>query len=136
MPNPVSMPRFCRIKCPSWQRLWSSLSPWSISGSCERDKVGIRSRLPGISIADQWAESRGLTEETAEVKLMLFGGDNYHRGVPTHHIHQSHVKEHASRDGEDPAGETVCVLAHGRANHHANVGHEGGQQIVDDGLLH
>lgn len=57
-------------------------------------------------------------------------------GVPTYHIHQSHIKEHASCDGEDPASETVCVLAHSCANHHANVGHEGGQQIVDNGLLH
>lgn len=52
------------------------------------------------------------------------------------HIHQSHIKEHAGSDGEDPAGDIVCVLAHSCANHHANVGHEGGQQIVDNGLLH
>lgn len=69
-------------------------------------------------------------------------GDNYcpravgGAGVPTHHIHQSHVEEHASCDGEDPAGDIVRVLAHGRADQHADVGHEGGQQIVDDGLLH
>lgn len=68
-------------------------------------------------------------------------GGNYHSGavectVPTHHIHQSHVEEHASCDGEDPVGDIVCVLAHNRADQHANVGHEGGQQIVDNGLLH
>lgn len=56
--------------------------------------------------------------------------------MPTHHIHQSHVEEHASCDGEDPVGDIVCVLAHSCANQHANVGHEGGQQIVDNGLLH
>lgn len=55
---------------------------------------------------------------------------------PTHHIHQRHIKEHAGRDGEDPAGDVLRVLAHRRADQHANVGHEGGQQVVDDGLLH
>lgn len=68
-------------------------------------------------------------------------GDNYHSGAveraqPTHHIHQSHIKEHASCDGEDPVGDIVRVLAHRGANQHANVGHEGGQQIVDNSLLH
>lgn len=109
-----------------------------------KEPVGIRNRLPRISIADQEAEGRGLAarvgEETVKVKLMLLA-DNYHSGavacsVPTYHIHQSHIKEHASCDGEDPAGDIVCVLAHSCANQHANVGHEGGQQIVDDGLLH
>lgn len=57
-------------------------------------------------------------------------------GPPTHHIHQRHVKEHAGRDGEDPAGDVLRVLAHRRADQHADVGHEGGQQVVDDGLLH
>lgn len=52
------------------------------------------------------------------------------------HIHQGHIKEHASCDGKDPVGDIVCVLAHSCANQHANVGHEGGQQIVDNGLLH
>lgn len=40
--------------------------------------VGIRKRLPRISIADHPAERRGLTarvgEETVKVKLMLLGG--------------------------------------------------------------
>lgn len=56
--------------------------------------------------------------------------------VPTHHIDEGNVKEHASCGGEDPVGDTVRVLAHGCADYHANVSHEGGQQVVDDGLLH
>lgn len=56
--------------------------------------------------------------------------------MPTYHIDQGDVKEHASCGGEDPAGDIVRVLAHGCADHHANVSHEGRQQVVDDGLLH
>lgn len=54
----------------------------------------------------------------------------------TYHIHQRHVQEHARRDGEDPVGDVVRVLAHGGADEHPDVGHEGRQQIIDDGLLH
>lgn len=56
--------------------------------------------------------------------------------MPTYHIHQSHVQKHPGRDGKDPVGHVVRVLAHGRADHHANIGHERRQQVVDDGLLH
>lgn len=106
--------------------------------------MGSETDFPGTSVADWEAEKSGLTarvgEVTVKVKLMLFRDSYCSRavecGVPTYHIHQSHIKEHASCDGKDPAGHIVCVLAHGYANQHANVSHEGGQQIVDDGLLH
>lgn len=121
MANPVTMPRFCRMKCPSWQRLWSSLSPWSISGSCEG------------SMKLWWVEVEIVV---AAASSPLEARHAASTSGPTHHIHQSDIKEHASRDGEDPAGDALCVLAHRRANQHADVGHEGRQQVVDDGLLH
>lgn len=104
-----------------------------------------RTDFPGISIADLEAGRRGLWahvgEETGKVnadvvegQLSLWGCSECR--VPTYHIHQSHIKEHASCDGEDPARDIVRVLAHSCANQHADIGHEGGQQIVDNGLLH
>lgn len=54
----------------------------------------------------------------------------------THHVHQGHVKEHASGDGENPACDVMRVLTHGCADHHAEVGHESRQQVVHDGLLY
>lgn len=53
-----------------------------------------------------------------------------------YHIHQGYIEEHAGSDGEDPQGDVVGVLAHGRADEHAYVGHHGGEEVVDDGLLH
>ncbi|KAF2987397.1 hypothetical protein EK904_002435 [Melospiza melodia maxima] len=53
-----------------------------------------------------------------------------------YHVDQGHVEEHAGGDGEDPQGDVVGVLAHGRADQHADVGHHGRQQVVYDGLLH
>lgn len=76
----------------------------------------------GSSVAHLVAGRGSLTaravEVTVKVKLLLFG-DNYCSeavGMLTYHIHQSHVKEHASCDGEDPAGDIVRVLAHGCAD--------------------
>lgn len=54
----------------------------------------------------------------------------------SYHVHQGHVEEHACRDGEDPEGDVVGVLADSCAHEHAYVSHHGGEQIVHDRLLH
>ena len=56
--------------------------------------------------------------------------------MPAYHVHQSHIKEHASGYSKDPVCDVMRVLAHSYADQHANVGHERGQQVVDDGLFH
>lgn len=54
----------------------------------------------------------------------------------SYHIHQGHVEEHACRDGEDPEGNVVGVLADRGADEHPNVSHHGGEQVVHDRLLY
>ena len=67
---------------------------------------------------------------------MVFGNRvSVPRGQLRHHVHQSHVQEDARRRREEPRGNLGQGGADQQAEDHAHHGQEGGEYVVEDGLL-
>ena len=96
------------------------------------------SRGPGRNFEREKNTFDHLQEEgqPSRLLLMVFGNRvSVPRGQLRHHVHQSHVQEDARRRREEPRGDLGQGGADQQAEDHAHHGQEGGEYVVEDGLL-